>query len=111
MKELAESISSMAERAKELSIRWAVGQARAWYGYSDKDEDVKDAVQLLAEACHEMKEALMVDASREWGPKLKTGYGLDGDDDDKANDFKALRGEMDENADVRECARYFDETW
>ena len=53
----------------------------------------------------------MVDASREWGPKLKTGYGLDGDDDDKANDFKALRGEMDENADVRECARYFDETW
>lgn len=111
VKELAESISSMAERAKELSIRWAVGQARAWYGYSDKDEDVKDAVQLLAEACHEMKEALMVDASREWGPKLKTGYGLDGDDDDKANDFKALRGEMDENADVRECARYFDETW
>ncbi len=109
--DVAQSVAELAGRSKELSIRWAVGQARSWYGYTDTADDVKDALQLVAEACHDMKEGIMVDASREWGPKLMTSYGLDGDEDDKAADFRAMRGEMEENQDVRECARYFDETW
>lgn len=108
---IVKEIQDLAERCHSLAIRWAVGQARAWYGYTDTDEDMKDAVQLVAEACHDIKEGMMVDASREWGPKLKTGYGLDGDEEDQTADFKALRGEMDEDPDVRACAKYFDETW
>lgn len=109
--DVAKDIQALADRQHELAMRWAVGQARAWYGYTDTEDDVKDAIQLVAEACHDIKEGMLADASREWGPKLKTSYGLDGDDADKLADFKALRGEMDENADVRECAKYFDETW
>lgn len=109
--DVAKAIGELASRQHEMAMRWAVGQARAWYGYTDTEDDVKDAIQLVAEACHDIKDGMMADASREWGPKLKTGYGLDGDDDDKSADFRALRGEMEENADVRECAKYFDETW
>ncbi len=109
--EVADSITDLAGRAHDTAIKWAVGQARAWYGYTDTEEDVKDAIQLVAEACHDIKEGMLADASREWGPKLKTGYGLDGSEEDKMADFAALRGEMEQNADIRECARYFDETW
>lgn len=109
--DVAQDVSDLASRAPELAVRWAVGQARSWYGYTDTEEDVKDAVQLVAEACHDIKEGMMVDASREWGAKLKTSYGLDGDEGDQQADFRAMRGEMEENADIRECARYFDETW
>lgn len=109
--EIADSITALGGRVRELTMRWAVGQARAWYGYTDTEEDVKDAVQLVAEACHDIVEGIMADASREWGPKLKTSYGLDGSDDERDSDFTAIHGEMEQNADIRECMRYFDETW
>ena len=109
--DVADKLTELGEKSKEFAIRWAVGQARAWYGYTDTEEDVKDAIQTVAEACHDLKEGILADASREWGPKIKTSYGLDGDTEAQELDFKSLRGEMSQNADIRECEKYFDETW
>ena len=111
MGDVADKLTELGEKSKEFAIRWAVGQARAWYGYTDTEEDVKDAIQTVAEACHDLKEGILADASREWGPKIKTSYGLDGDTEAQELDFKSLRGEMSQNADIRECEKYFDETW
>ncbi len=101
----------LAEKAKGMAIRWCVGRAREWYGYTDTEDDVKDAIQHVAEACHNLKEATLADATREWGAKMKTSYGLDGTDEEQDRDFAALRGDFEQNADVRECRKYYDETW
>ena len=89
---------------------WAVGKAREIYGYTDTEEDVTDAAQHLAEACQGMREALVSDASKEWGPRMDVGYGADGNEEDTSVDFCLLHGTAEQNVDVIECQRYFDET-
>ncbi len=107
----ADDFRSLADRAPSLAIRWSVGQARQWYGYNDTEDDFKDAVQHLAEACRAIKDATLADASREWGPKMKTSYGLDADLAGQDADFTILRGDFDSNADIRDLRKYYDETW
>ena len=107
--QIADDFASLAERVPNLATRWAVGQARQWYGYNDTEDDFKDAVQHLAEACHNIKEATLADATREWAAKMKVSYGVDADLHDSDADFSALRGDFDSHPDVRDVRKYYDE--
>ncbi len=98
-------------RRKEQVLHWAVGKARAWYGYSGLADDLVDATQRVAEASRDLRESLVADAVKEWLPKLTVSYGLDGSDDDQMNDYRRIHGAPEENPDVQECQRYFDQTW
>ncbi len=109
--QVADDFRALAERARGLTVRWCVGRAREWYGYTDTDENVKDAIQHVAEACHNAKEATLADAAREWGVKVMTSYGLDGTPQEQDADFVALRGDFEQHPDVVECRRYYDEMW
>ena len=109
--EVVEAFGELSGRVATLAMRWGVGMARRWYGYGDTEDDYKDAVQRVAEACHAIKDATLADAAREWGPKMKTSYGLDADLGGQDADFMAIRGEMESDQDVRELRKYYDETW
>lgn len=109
--DIAAAFAALGERAKELAMRWSVGQARDWYGYADTEDDVKDAIQQVAEAVRDIKESILADAQREWGAKMSTGYGRDGSAAERADEFALLRGDYESHPDVSECRDYFDQTW
>ena len=109
--EVVEAFRTLSNETKQKAVDWAVAQAREWYGWTDTEDNHMDAVQITAEAVTALKEAVLADATREWGPKMKVSYGLDGAEQDVQCDFEHMRGTYDENADVQYCRQYFDETW
>ena len=110
VEDIGKDITDVHIHSWEAARMWAVGKAREIYGYTDTEEDVTDAAQHLAEACQGMREALVSDASKEWGPRMDVGYGAVGNDEDASADFCLLHGTAEQNVDVIECQRYFDET-
>ena len=109
VEQIAADFAALADKVPTLATRWAVGQARLWYSYNDSEDDFKDAIQRLAEACHNIKEATLADATREWAAKMKVSYGADAELHDPDADFAAIRGEFDSHPDVRDLHKYYDE--
>lgn len=93
------------------------GQLSAYeYGWAAKQfPGLFEAKQKMAvlgdwhEACVRLINSALCDAKKEFAPAAMLGYGLDPVDDCKDEDFKALRGEYDENSFVRSLKQQLDE--
>lgn len=105
--QMADDFRGILLRVREQTLDWCVAAARAYYGYSDTEDDLKDATQRLAEASAELREGNLADAAREWAPHMRVGYGLD-DPTGPDADFRRLHGQPDDNPDVREMMQYYD---
>lgn len=74
--------------------------------------DVKQKMEVLNdwhEACARLIAAALDDAKKEFDPAVMLGYGLDPTDNTKVEDFKALRGEYDENSFVQSLRTQLDD--
>ncbi len=93
----------------ETARLWAVGAARSRYAYTNSTDDMPDATQRVAEASRDLKESLLADASREWNARLRTGYGIDGSEEDARIDYQMIHGKMEDNVDIIDLQKHYDE--
>ena len=67
----------------------------------DPDKITPETVEKLSERLKELKkehaEAILVDARKDYSQRSKTGYALDGSENDKDEDFKQVRGSFEDD--------------
>jgi hypothetical protein len=75
----------------------------------DPDKITPETVEKLSERLKQLKkehaEAILVDARKEYSQRSKTGYALDGSENDKDEDFKQVRGSFEDNNFVKKLRK------
>ncbi len=69
-------------------------------------EDIIDLVENWKKSVVRLDEILYEDAKKEFTLKVKTSFGVDGNDDEKQKDFENVRGDFDKNPFVLEVMNH-----
>ncbi|MDR1225431.1 MAG: DUF4954 family protein [Prevotellaceae bacterium] len=88
---------------------WAAKLLRYSYGKMPENftaEDVIKCVELWKNSVVELDEMLYADAKKEFTLSAMTGFGVDGDEEDKQLDFEQVRGPFEANAFVAEVTSH-----
>lgn len=84
------------------------------YWHKSKDEITLDDLQILVQewqkASNKMDAELKADVMKEFNTMAMTGFGVDGDDDDKINDFEQVRGDFEHHSVTRKIVEHMEET-
>lgn len=83
---------------------WAVGVLEEFYGKSIDEFTAEDVIQIVEKwksSVLEMDRYLYEDAKKEFSMSKMTGFGMDGTNGAREEDFAQVRGEFDSNKTVR----------
>jgi len=69
-------------------------------------DELINAVNMWYEAVECLDNMLYEDAKKEFNLQSQTGFGIDGNDEDKMHDFEQVRGRFDDNSFVRNCIEH-----
>ncbi len=84
---------------------WVYDELEQFYGKKLSEftpEDVITIVKKWKDSVLGIDNLLYADAKKEFSAEVMTGFGIDGDDEARVNDFKNVRGEFEENEMVKE---------
>ncbi|MDR1739033.1 MAG: DUF4954 family protein [Candidatus Symbiothrix sp.] len=84
---------------------WAIREIQQKYGKSIDEftaDDVVRIVEIWKESVVSLDRMLYDDARKEFALHSRTGFGIDGDDSARDDDFEQVRGEFEQNTFVRE---------
>jgi hypothetical protein len=103
--QLHEKLASCAKRYEDDEWMWVRQQAHKLLGL-DLDQPDRAALLKLVDdygtAQQKFLQLILIDAEREYDQASRIGYGLDGDEDEAARDFAAVRGEFSSNSFVQD---------
>jgi hypothetical protein len=103
--QLHEELASCAKRYEDDEWMWVRQQAHKLLGL-DLDQPDRAALLKLVDdygtAQQKFLQLILIDAEREYDQASRIGYGLDGDEDEAARDFAAVRGEFSSNSFVQD---------
>lgn len=77
------------KKAEDITIEQLTEMVNRWYG----------AVEHLDNLLYE-------DAKKEFNMQSQTGFGIDGNDEDKVHDFEQVRGKFEDNSFVKNCIEH-----
>jgi NDP-sugar pyrophosphorylase family protein len=92
-----------------LEWTWAIDKIQQKLGKIIEEITVNDIIGLVEKWKHAVvtiDEILYEDAKKEFALKVKTGFGMDGNDLDKQKDFENVRGDFDKNPFVLEVKNH-----
>ncbi|MGN0186876.1 MAG: DUF4954 family protein [Paludibacteraceae bacterium] len=95
----------------EYEWTWACDKLLQHWGKEIKEVTVDDLVQLVEEwkeAVVSLDKMLYDDAKKEFNLMAKIGFGVDGDDRQKVQDFESVRGRFDSNPFVCEVLNHIE---
>ena len=87
-----------------LEWTWAWDIIQQWYNVSIETITVQDIIKIVhtwQESVVSLDHLLYEDAQKEFSMNLQTGFGVDGDPQQKTNDFEQVRGTFDHNPFVK----------
>ena len=96
----------------EFAWTWTYHQLAHYFGKNITDVTVADLIQFIEswkQAVVAFDQQLYDDAKKEFGTMASVGFGLDGDEQNKSNDFAAVRGAFDTHPFVVEVLRHMSE--
>ena len=85
----------------DYSWNWVKDVLAKLYGKSLEQFDIKDfdtIIEKWKKSVETFNDLILRDAKKEFNSISKTGFGLDGNEDQKNIDFEATRGTFEENA-------------
>ena len=83
-----------------------------WYGKSISKitaEDITEIVNIWKDAVVSLDEMLYADAKKEFSMTAKTGFGVDGNSQQKNTDFEQVRGVFDSNPFVQTVNKHIED--
>ena len=96
----------------EFAWTWTYHQLAHYFGKNITDVTVADLIQFIEswkQAVVAFDQQLYDDAKKEFGTMASVGFGLDGDEQNKSDDFAAVRGAFDTHPFVVEVLRHTSE--
>ncbi|KPL21521.1 MAG: hypothetical protein AMJ75_09835 [Phycisphaerae bacterium SM1_79] len=109
LEELAEAFRSMHEAYDKYEWAWVADvlqkQLKKTIGQITPDDTI-ELITRWRTAVVELDNRLYKDAKKEFAATAQTGYGLDGDEEAKHNDFTAVRGTFQNNSFVSEIEEH-----
>lgn len=96
----------------DLEWTWAYEVMQKWYGKSISKitaEDITEIVNIWKDAVVSLDEMLYADAKKEFSMTAKTGFGIDGNSQQKNTDFEQVRGAFDSNPFVQTVNRHIED--
>ncbi len=90
---------------------WVYDELEKFYGKKLSEftpEDVIAIVKKWKESVLGIDKYLYEDAKKEFSSVVMTGFGVDGDDDTRIDDFRNVRGELEENDMVKEIKSHME---
>ncbi|MDR2040653.1 MAG: DUF4954 family protein [Bacteroidales bacterium] len=105
LEQISKAFTGMHSNYYTYEWTWAIDKIQEYYGKSIEEftaSDVVDIVETWRECVVELDHMLYNDAKKEFTLTSKTGFGVDGEEQDKHLDFDQVRGEFEKNAFVKE---------
>lgn len=96
----------------DLEWTWAYEVMQKWYGKSISKitaEDITEIVNIWKDAVVSLDEMLYADAKKEFSMTAKTGFGIDGNSQQKNTDFEQVRGAFDSNPFVQTVNKHIED--
>ena len=111
MEEVGAVFNSIHESYYNYEWTWVYDEFAKLYGKDFSEftpEDVIAVVKKWKESVLGIDDLLYEDARKEYSEAVMTGFGLDGDENTRKNDFKSVRGEFEENEMVKEIKAHME---
>ena len=107
--EVTEAFRSIHEKYEAYQWAWAVNILQQLLSKVIDKITVEDIIELIKrwqKAVAELDHTLYADAKKEFADTAQIGYGLDGDEATRHNDFTAVRGTFEEDSFVSEIEQH-----
>jgi len=98
--ELNNSLSSIYSNYSRYAWRWCSGLIANQAGSDPENLPVDSLIVILSDwktSAIKLNNMILKDAEKEFDPGSSIGFGIDGDNNTRVNDFRAVRGEYDKN--------------
>ncbi len=112
LEQIDKAFESMYENYPVYEWAWAVSVLEEHLGKTVDKITADDVIELTTkwkEAVVELDKVLCADAKKEFVDTAQIGYGIDGDEEAKHQDFAAVRGTFEENSFVSEIEQHIAE--
>ncbi len=109
LEQLTESFRLMHNNYPVYEWTWAAGVLQQRLGKAIEEITPDDIIELATkwkQAVVELDHRLYADAKKEFAATAQIGYGLDGEEETKQSDFKAVRGAFEKNSFVAEIEKH-----
>ncbi|MFA6884561.1 MAG: DUF4954 family protein [Paludibacteraceae bacterium] len=113
-KSIVEINARLAEIHREyytMEWTWAANKMQEYLGKTIEEvtiEDIIGMVEKWKDAVISLDKTIYEDAKKEFALKIKTSFGVDGNDDEKDKDFENVRGDFDKNPFVLEVLNHIE---
>ena len=104
LSQIREAFRSMADNYYSYEWTWAFQHIQQLYGINPSKMTREDAIRLIEiwkKAVVSLDNMIYEDARKEFNLASKTGFGADGDKEQKESDFEQVRGDFESNDFVR----------
>ena len=111
MEEVEAVLNSIHTNYYNYEWTWVYDELEKFYGKKLSEftpEDVIAIVNKWKESVLGIDNYLYEDAKKEFSSDVMTGFGVDGDDEARVNDFKSVRGELEDNEMVQEIEAHME---
>ena len=101
---IQQTFISLHKRYYDLEWAWAYEVMQSWYHRSIDQitaQDITEIVNIWKDAVVSLDEMLYADAKKEFSMTAKTGFGIDGNTQQKNVDFEQVRGAFENNPFVK----------
>ncbi len=103
LEEINSMLQSIHENYYNYEWTWAYDIFESFYGKQPDKFSIDDVIQLIEKWKHsvlDLDKLLYEDARKEFSLITKTGFGLDGEEEDKNRDFESVRGDFETHSTV-----------
>jgi len=107
--QIAETIAAIHKNYSAYEWAWAASVIQQHVGKSIESLSASDIIEMVnkwKDAVINLDHKLYADAKKEFSPIAQTGFGLDGDEQTKQQDFAAVRGTFETNSFVKEIEKH-----
>jgi hypothetical protein len=111
LEEINERFKSIHSNYYEYEWTWALNKIEEKLGKKYTEftiQDIIELVQVWIKSVVDLDKLLYEDAKKEFDLISRTGFGADGDEETKAQDFYNVRGKFEENPFVKEVLRHIE---
>ncbi|MBU1077259.1 MAG: DUF4954 family protein [Spirochaetes bacterium] len=98
--EVEKELKNIYNKYSEAEWKWTAGLIQKIAGRKSNDllkEDIIKIIEEWKENSIKLNNMILKDAEKEFDSTARIGFGIDGDNDIKEKDFKAVRGKYEEN--------------
>ncbi len=102
-------LEKMHEDYDKLAWSWSCQKLEEYWGKTIEEVEIKDiidTIELWKSSVIKLDQSIYSDARKEFDQTTKTGFGIDGNEEERLLDFESVRGSFENNTFVKEVQNH-----